>query len=348
MRYIFSALIIGQLAVSCGSQAGNKQNDSSAAEVIPVRIAAISRDSGNQVIQVSGYLTTDGEAHLSFKVGGVIDRILVREGDRVRKGQLLAMIKSTEVAAQVSQVRLAFEKAQRDFQRVNNLYLDSVATLEQLQNARTGLEIARQHLQQAGFNEQYSRIYAPADGFVVRKLKNEGELADPGGPVLIVSTQGGISQWVMTAGIPDREWAIVEKGDQASLSFDAFPGKVFTALVSKKSLAADPVSGVFEIELKTSMAGAEPAIGMFGKASIFTSRQVSAHQIPYEALLEANGKSGFVFVTNDGKKATRVPVQIASISQEQVFITGGLEGYRYVIISGSPYLADGTQIHVMH
>ena len=75
--------------------------------------------------------------------------MLVKEGDRVKKGQLLDTLKSTEIAAQVQQVNLALEKAQRDYQRASKLYKDSVATLEQLQNAKTGVDIARQNLQQA-------------------------------------------------------------------------------------------------------------------------------------------------------------------------------------------------------
>jgi multidrug efflux pump subunit AcrA (membrane-fusion protein) len=87
------------------------------------------------VITASGLLSTENEARLSFKISGIIEKIFVKEGDRVRKGQLLATLKSTEIASQVQQVQLTVEKAQRDYQRANNLYKDSVVTLEQLQNA---------------------------------------------------------------------------------------------------------------------------------------------------------------------------------------------------------------------
>ena len=103
----------------------------------------------------------------------------------------MATLKSAEIAAQVQQVELAVEKAQRDYQRADNLYKDSVATLEQLQNAKTGVDIAKQNLQQVAFNQQYSRIYAPADGFIVKKTANEGELASSGSPVLFMNAVSG-------------------------------------------------------------------------------------------------------------------------------------------------------------
>jgi hypothetical protein len=82
-------------------------------------------------------------------------------------------------------------------------------------------------------------------------------------------------------------------------------------------------------------------------AEIMTTQPVIGYSIPYEALLEANGKSGFVFVTNDGKTAKRIPVTIAGIEQNVVYIAGGLDGYREVIISGSPYLTDDSPIRII-
>lgn len=83
------------------------------------------------------------------------------------------------------------------------------------------------------------------------------------------------------------------------MKIDAFPGKQFTGLVSKKSLAADPVSGSFEAELQISFGTEQPAIGMFGTAAITASGFTAGFSIPYESLLEANGKKGYVFVSDD-------------------------------------------------
>lgn len=330
---------------ACNSKAEEKKINGN--DAIPVKLISIREEAANNLIHVTGYLSTQDETKLSFKTGGVIDHIYVKEGDRVRSGQLLASTKSTEISAQVQQVQLALQKAERDYQRVLNLYTDSVATLEQLQNAKTGLEIAKQNLSQASFNQQYSKIYATQDGFVIRKLKADGELSEPGAPVLIIGGVSHASAWVLATGVSDREWAMIEKGNSAQVSFEAFPGKNFPATVTKKALASDPADGSFPIELQVNFGKEQPATGMFGKASITSSMKQTGYTIPYESLLEANGKKGFVFASNDGRSVKRVEVVIGQINNNNVQIVAGLEGYTYVVSSGSPYLADGSSITVI-
>jgi membrane fusion protein, multidrug efflux system len=155
------------------------------------------------------------------------------------------------------------------------------------------------------------------------------------------------SGWILTVGLSDREWAQVSPGDEAIVSFDAFPGKTFPARVHRRALAADPSSGVFATELRIEFGNEQPAVGIFGKAGIRISQPVQGFSIPYDALLEANGKQGFVFVTNDGKTVKRVPVTISSISPQVVYLSGGLEGYKQVVIAGSPYLTDQSTIRIM-
>jgi RND family efflux transporter MFP subunit len=327
----------------CSSKASDKTTLLTT-DVIPVKLLAINSESSVNAIHASGLTGTESEAKLSFKIGGVIESILVTEGQRVKKGQLLATLKSTEIAAQVQQVQLGVEKAQRDYQRAANLYKDSVATLEQLQNAKTGVDIARQNLQQAAFNQQYAKIYAPSDGFIVKKIGSAGELAAPGSPVLFMNAVSGSSKWILKTGVPDKEWAVIDVGNKATVSFDAFPGKTFNAVVSKKVLAADVTSGSFELQLQVNFGKEQPATGMFGTASITPSKATEGYSIPYEALLEANGKNGFVFVTDDRKTVKKVPVTIGTIANNTAYISSGLQGHAFVVTSGSPYLADNSNI----
>ena len=347
MRTLLLFLSFAVLLASCGSKAETNKKTANGSEAIPVRLAPVTSDSRLSGIHASGLIGTEEEARLSFKIGGVIDQVLVEEGQFVRKGQVLATLKSTEIAAQVNQVQLAVEKAERDYQRAQNLYRDSVATLEQLQNAKTGLDIARQNLQQVSFNQQYARIHAVSDGFIAKKILNAGELANPGSAVLVMGSVSGSSKWVLRAGVADREWAAIQIGNKAQVTTDAFPGEAFEAVVSKKALAADAISGSFQIEVQVQFGKKQPAMGMFGNVTIIPSQASEGYSIPYEALLEADGKKGYVFVTEDRKKVQRVEVTIRSIDNNQVFVSQGLEGHAFVVISGSPYLSDGSAISVV-
>ena len=121
-----------------------------------------------------------------------------------------------------------------------------------------------------------------------------------------------------------------------------------TQLVKREesAAAAAPASDSFEIELAIDIKGHSPAVGMFGKATISPAVNYTGHNIPYEALLEANGDKGFVFVTDDRKTVQRVEVTISAIENNRVLIADGLQGHAFVVISGSPYLTNGTKINI--
>ncbi|WP_448635728.1 biotin/lipoyl-binding protein [Pedobacter panaciterrae] len=94
-------------------------------------------------VETSGLLSSEQQSNLSFKTSGIINRILVKEGDHVSNGQVLASLNMTEVNAQLNQAEEGFNKAKRDAQRTANLFKDSVSTREQLENTQTALAIAK-------------------------------------------------------------------------------------------------------------------------------------------------------------------------------------------------------------
>jgi RND family efflux transporter MFP subunit len=344
MRIVLMSFGAAILLAACNGKATESKSRINT-EAIAVKLLRVDQDTASNTITASGLLSTENETRLSFKINGIIEKIFVKEGDHVRKGQLLATLKSTEIASQVQQVQLTVEKAQRDYQRASNLYKDSVVTLEQLQNAKTGVDMARQNLQQVEFNLQYSRIYAPTDGFVTKKIGNEGELVNSGSPVLFINALSGSSKWILKIGLSDKEWSTIEVGNKASVSVDAFPGKLFDGAISRKSISADAASGSFQAELQVNFGEQHPAIGMFGTAAIAVSHASIGFSIPYEALLEANGKKGFVFVSDDKKTVKKISVSISTISNNVVHIEDGLQGHCWVVAAGSPYLNEQSIIN---
>jgi RND family efflux transporter MFP subunit len=346
MKQVTISVLLTVLFAACQSKPSEKEVIPASGEAVPVTLAVVATTTNTHLIETTGLLSTEDESKPAFKIGGVVESVLADEGDFVKKGQVLATLKNTEIASQVSQVSLSWQKAQRDYQRALNLYKDSVVTLEQLQNAKTGLDIAEKALAAASFNQQFASIYAPADGFVVKRLLGVGEIAGPGVPVFVLNHVATNSNWILRCGITDVEWANIAMGDKATVWLDAFPGKPFNAVVSNRSLAADPTSGAFSIELKVALNGAKPAAGMFGKASITTKHSVTAVTIPYAALLEADGNQGHVFVTNDQKTVKRVTVQLGNIYQDRVEVLSGLEQQQYIVLSGSAYLNEQSNIVV--
>src|ERR1700759_1508126 len=147
MQRLLSYLLILSSVITIASCAARtepiRKKESTA---IPVKVLPVIQYNGLEKIPVSGQFTTDDEVMLSFKTTGIISKIFVKEGDAIKKGQLLATLNLTETDANLQQVQLAYDKAGRDLQRLNNLYNDSVATLEQGQNAKTTRDLIAQQL----------------------------------------------------------------------------------------------------------------------------------------------------------------------------------------------------------
>lgn len=346
MRTIFFPLAAILLLSACKPKEEQKVTLPKANDTIPVKTIALQQGSKIIPITVSGQFTTDDETILSFKTGGIISSVLVREGDYVRKGQLLATLDLTEIKAQVKQAELGLQKAQRDHDRAMKLYKDSVATLEQMQNSLTVLEVAQQQYNAAMFNLANSEIKAPKDGYVLRKFANPGQITGPGTPVLMANGAGS-AQWMLRVAVSDKDWAKVQVNDPAVIQMDALPGKSFDAYVSHKMESADMYSGAFIVELKLKSVPKGLAAGLFGKATISPRQSLNTWSVPYAALLDGHAQQGYVFITQDGKTAQRVPVTIAAIRKDEIEISSGLENAQQLIIAGSAYLKDGSLIKII-
>lgn len=340
-------ILITALLAGCHN---NRQEQSKTVgqDTIPVKVMSLEKADSRQNIYASGQFTTDDETNLGFKNGGIINRIYVKEGDAVSRGQLIATLQLAEINAQAEQATLSVQKAERDYTRASSLYKDSVATLEQMQNAKTALDVARQQLNAVKFNQNYSEIRATADGYVLRKYANEGQVVGPGTPVVLINGARQGKSWLLKAGVSDRQWAAIQTGDKATIETDALPGQRINATVTKKSEGIDITNGTFLVELTLQEKPATIASGLFGKATIVPSRTVSAWAIPYDALLDGTQNEGYVFITNDNKTATKVKVTLGGIDNHKVLVTGGLDSAKALIISGSAYLDDHSPITIQN
>jgi RND family efflux transporter MFP subunit len=296
-------------------------------------------------IHTNGILASPEEIKLSFKVGGIVEAILVDEGERVREGQLLAQLEKSEIEAMAKQARSAYEKAERDFSRVSSLFQDSVATLEQKQDTETALKVARSNLDIAEFNLKYASIIAPADGKILKRMAENNELVSPGVPIFFFgSTEGA---WIIRSGVSDRDIVHIHYGDSASIQFDAYPTQKFSARVTEIAQAADPYTGTFEIEFTLEEEQQNLIFGFVANIEIHPSRGRDYYLIPVEALAEADANIGTVFYIDAGSNIARKrSVEIVRIFNCQVAILSGLEKIQQVITEGSAYLREGSLIEL--
>lgn len=338
------ALVLAGLALVACARGRADQSTSSAEAPALVRAAPVTDTVVARPIAATGTVAPEDEIALGFKIGGVIARISVDAGDRVRAGQMLASLDLREIDAGLVKARSGAAKAERDLARARRLYTDSVVTLAQLQDAETGDEVARADLQAATVNRHYSVIVAPAGGVVLRRMAEAGENIAAGSAVLVLGSRGAGN--VLKAGLADRDVISVRKGDAAMAQFEALPGRTFAGRVSRIGAAADPGTGTYEVEIALER-GDRLATGLVGQVEIRPSEGSPATLVPVEAILEADGGDATVYALSpDGTRAERRRVTLAFIDGSRVAIAKGLEGVSRVLSDGAAYLDDGAAVRV--
>jgi RND family efflux transporter MFP subunit len=198
----------------------------------------------------------------------------------------------------------------------------------------------------AEFNLEYSTITAPEKGKILKKFAEENELISAGIPVFLFGGTG--EQWIVRVGVIDREVVRLHLGDSADVSFDAYRGVTFPAIVSEISEFADPMNGTYEVELRVDSSGYRLVSGLVAKVVIRPEEKRSYYIVPVEALVEAEGWRGFVYsIDPGGETVTKRAVRIDLLLGDEIAIRAGIEDIGRVVTEGAPYLTDGARVAVL-
>jgi multidrug efflux system membrane fusion protein len=316
-----------------------------AAPMRTVQVAAVTDAALDNTLRAVGLLTPKDEARLSFKVGGLIESIHVEEGQSVKAGQVLAVLKPAEINATLEQARQAAAKARRDLDRGRALLADGVATEEQVQDLTTAYQVASAAQGSAEFNAAHARIVAMVDGVVLRKLAEANEIVQAGQTVVVL---GGANRgWIVRVGLADRDVVRIRRGDAARVEFDAWPGQSFSGRVSNIASAADPATGTFTVELQLDAGGARFVQGLVAKVAVSLQSSGSVMLIPVQALLEANDKEAGVFVLDPRTHVVqRLNIQIGRMAQGRIEVLDGLAADAQVVTDGAAFLENGETVRV--
>ncbi|MES3034350.1 MAG: efflux RND transporter periplasmic adaptor subunit [Gemmatimonadota bacterium] len=354
--YLTTLAVLTLLTLGGCSSGSDAQAATPSEASVPVRVSTLAGhgSSGAGAIRVTGTLAGKEEVSLAFKIGGVIQRIEVDPGQPVRAGQVLAALRPTEISAQLANAQEARGKAERDLTRVARLYADSVATLEQLQDARTALDVATNGVRIAQFNADYASIRAPGDGVVLTRSAEAGQVVEAGRSVLLVRRHG--RGMVVRVGLPDRDAVRVRLGDTAKVRFEAMPGRTFTARVTQRAAAASSSTGDYGIELSLLDADHSLPSGLVAQVALHPSASPASAQhrvqVPLDALVDADADSAAVFVLRaDGASVSRRTVRLADVAEAlqtaRVAVLAGLDGSETVVTAGQARLVDGTRVRVI-
>ncbi len=308
----------------------------------------------------SGKIMAKEATKLSFRTGGQIQQINVKAGQYVRKGQVLATLDAAAIDVALQQANLSIDqaaissqnmelllkKANRDYKNTLGLYQDSVATLEQLENAELQVEsvtnqlaaakqnqlLSEQQQTAVQINQQYTAIVAPANGTILKKFAEPQETVGGGTPIFLFA--GRQKSKVIEVNVTDKDIIHLQIGDTAKVYFDAHAGETFLGLVQVIDQIADPILNTFKVEIGLLPTKLKLFDGFIGQVAITTGKARPLISIPIDALVNADGKKGRVFTLKKGKvKATAI--SIFKIENETLLVDKGLVANQSVIVSGT-------------
>jgi len=230
-----------------------------------------------QNIDLSATVISDNEKFITSRFMGFVKELKVSEGSKVKKGQLLYKIDTTDIDAkkrqatlQVSMYQTQFEIVKRNYERFSRLYkkgLVSKAQVEELKmnydNLQDMIDVAKAQLQEVNNQYKYLAIKAPNDGVITRKMVKVGEMAIPGMPALVLTD---LSNLKIKAEVSETNLFKIKIGEKVTVSIPSLhyttQGKIESIIPS-----SNPMTHTFMIKIAFK-ATSQVYPGMYAKVSI--------------------------------------------------------------------------------
>lgn len=279
---------------------------------------------------------------LLSKLNGTIDQVLVREGQKVKKGDVLAQIEAEDYRIAVERTRAAYNLARAEYERDRAIYSKGVIPTAELDAKRTQMETAKADFANAEL--QYSRctVVAPMNG-VVRKLDAKVGLqlavGDPIAEILEIDRVKAV------IGIPESDVTAVRGLSTVNVTLQALGDKVAQGQVHFLSSSPETVARLFRLELAIDNGGGEILPGMFVRADVVKRTVQNAIVIPFYSVISRNNDQ-YVYVENDGVVEKR-RVKLGIMEQWLVEVTEGLAAGDRLLVEGHRDVEDKQKVKVV-
>ncbi len=330
------ALGAALLALSaCGKHEPAESASAPNLPVATVRTAVVRAINETRFIDIPGTVRPTDRATLSPKVMGTVTRVSAELGQAVTAGQMLVEISANEIAAKLAQAETALAQAQRDLDRETALLAQGASTAEMVRNLQDRQHIMASQVEEARTFLTYTRITAPFNGVITRKLVNEGDLAAPGQPLLELE---GTSVFRVEAELPESLSTIAPGTSLAvSVGSTELTGKL-TELSPATNTQSRTVMAKIELP-----ANAAVRSGQYARVALPNGR-AAALLIP-AAALSRFGQLERVFVASEGRADLRL-VKTGAQRGNEIEVLAGLSADENVIISDTNNLREGQPLNI--
>ena len=297
------------------------------------------------------------QADVGSKTLGYLDAVLVDRGDAIKRGQLLALVRPSDLPEQMTGARSALAQAdsaaalaRADLERATALAPKAVVSQQELQQvtarhaqAVAAAEAVRAQIGALAIRLGETRITAPFAGVVVQRRLDPGALVGPPGGGAIV-TVAKVDVLRVFISVNERELSALRVGQDAHVEFDALPGRSWKGKVVRLAPNLDPGTRTLDAEVDLDNKEGILRPGMYGRGAIVLAIHAGALAVPVGAVQFSEARK-FVFVA-DGDVVHRREIRTGTDGGTWLEVTAGLRDQDHVVTDGVDMLAEGMKIRV--
>lgn len=308
---------------------------------VPVNLQQVEAVTFNHFFEASGSVIPVNEAFISPEVNGQVSEILVSEGDRVKKGQLLMRLNTDITDKTIQEVETSLALATDVFNRQKRLWDQKIGSEIQFLEAKNNKASLENRLATLRAQLEMSDITAPIDGIIEKVNLKKGELAVPGMQVIQLVN---LSKLYVRADISENYLPYLKMGDEVTLTFPSYPGYMKKLNISRIGNVVNINNRTFEIELELENTQEELKPNMVGVIKINDFTAENSMVAPSKVIKEdLNGHYLYIAV-QDGNDliARKRYIQIGRTFSDQTRVVGGLEFGDKIIVDGFNRVSDGS------
>ncbi|MDH6303704.1 RND family efflux transporter MFP subunit [Parabacteroides sp. PF5-5] len=352
-------VVLGLAAISIISSCSSAGEQKEKSQVAVNVEAYYPTQSTNEGFYLSGEITARQTASISTRMMGYINKIYVKPGNKVSAGQQLVSISSDEIQAKKAQIQAmiteaeaAAKNAERDYERFKTLHAQNSVSDKELENValqhtsmQAKVQMAHQQMNEVNALLTYTNIRAPFSGTITQKLMDEGSMANPGMPILMMEQSGELQ---IIASVPESYIPYVKVGDMAQIEVKSL-GTTIPGKVSELSPSAYRTGGQYAMKLAIDTKDKENIhSGMY--VNILIPNKVkediaSRIMIDKNSLVYRDQLTG-VYVVDDRNQANLRWVRLGKIAGNQIEVLSGLNQNDKVVLSAESKLYNGVKVSI--
>ncbi|MBI1950569.1 MAG: efflux RND transporter periplasmic adaptor subunit [Acidobacteria bacterium] len=332
----------GIALASTKTREDGKPGDDKEKTPIPVSVAPIATGAVSSYISSTANLVPENEVKVLAEAEGRVAELLVEEGDRVARGQVLAhLVKDdAEIALKKAQVRL--ENARINFERAEQELASKLISREQYDKDYLDHQIAQQELAEARWRLEKTTIKAPFGGRITERFMKPGQHIRPGDQLFTVSDFDPLIARIF---LPEKDVFGLKEGRDVRITLKANDATRFHGRIRQISPVVDTATGTVKLTIEAAAPPAEVRPGAFVTIDIVRETRPLAILVPREAVIREL-QDAYVFVVNGGVAEKRT-VSLGLEEGGRIEALSGVKAGEQVIVAGQGGLKQGSPIKVM-